>query len=172
MGILDIVPFRQDRTNLPKTQARDRDPIRDLQADVDRAFGNFWNLMSFPSPHGMLNAFARTEDVDFKVDVRDSGKEVEIVADLPGLTEDDIEITAGQDSVTIRAERQQQREERRSNQVVVERSVGVIERTIPLPAGSLPNQAAARFKNGVLTIVVPKSAESQSSKRRIKIQAS
>jgi HSP20 family protein len=172
MGIFDVVAFRQRRANVPAPADRDRDPILALQADVDRAFGNFWNLMSFPMTQAMLSAFADDEDQDFKVDVRDNGKEVEIVAELPGFTEDDIEVTVGADSITIRAERQQERQERSATAVVLERSVGVLERTIPLPQGSLPDEAAARFKNGALTIVVPKSAESQSRRRKIKIQAS
>jgi HSP20 family protein len=172
MGILDVVPFRQRRTNVPGPTDRDRDPILALRADVDRAFGNFWNLMSLPMPPAAFSAFADDEEHDFKVDVRDNGKEVEVVAELPGFTEDDIEVTVGADSITIRAERQEERQERSANAVVLERSVGVLERTIPLPEGSLPDEAAARFKNGALRIVVPKSAESQSRRRRIKIQAS
>ena len=172
MGILDIVPFRQRRANVPAPADRDRDPILALQAEIDRAFGNFWNIVPFPNPQAMLSAFADVDEPDFKVDVRDTGKEVEVVAELPGFSEDEIEVTAGPDSITIRAERQQEREERNATAVVIERTVGVLERSIPLPEGSLPDDAAARFKNGVLTIVVPKSAGSQSRRRKVKIQAS
>ena len=170
MGILDIVPFRQRRANISAPKDRDRDPILSLQDDVDRAFGNFWNLVSFPMSHAMLNAVSGGESPDFKIDVRDNGKEIEIVADLPGFAEDDVEVTAGPDSITIRAERQERLEERKANAVVLERSVGVLERTVPLPEGSLPDVAAARFKNGALTIVVPKSADSQSHSKKIKVQ--
>jgi HSP20 family protein len=171
MGILDIVPFRQRHTNTPAPMDRDRDPVLALQADVERAFGNFWNLMLLPLPQAALDAFAG-EETDFKVDVRDRGKEVEVVAELPGFTDDDIEVTVGPDSITIRARRNEQREQRNGAAVMIERSVGIFERTIDLPDGALTDQAAARFKNGVLTIVVPKSAESQSRQRKIKVQAS
>ena len=172
MGIFDIVPSRQRRANLPMATDPDRDPIHALQVDLDRAFGSFWNLMPFPNPHAVLSAFSGVEAPDFKVDVRDIGNEVEIVAELPGFAEDDIEVTVAANSITIRAERQEERQERSAAAVMLERSVGVLERTIPLPAGSLPDEAAARFKNGALTIVVPKSAEARSRQRKIKIQAS
>ena len=110
MGILDIVPFRQRRANVPAPADRDRDPILALQAEIDRAFGNFWNIVPFPNPQAMLSAFADVDEPDFKVDVRDTGKEVEVVAELPGFSEDDIEVTAGPDSITIRAERQEERQ--------------------------------------------------------------
>ncbi|MDC9822659.1 Hsp20/alpha crystallin family protein [Devosia sp. ZB163] len=174
MGIFDVVPFRQRRANVPAPTDRDSDsdPILALQADMDRAFGSFWNLMPFSQPQAVLRAFSGVEQPDFKVDVRDKGNEVEIVAELPGFSEDDIEVTVGTGSVSIRAERQQARQESSGTAVMIERSVGVLERTIPLPEGSVPDQAAARFKNGALTIVVPKSVESRSGQKRIKIQAS
>ncbi|MGN6102188.1 MAG: Hsp20/alpha crystallin family protein [Devosia sp.] len=170
MGILDMLPSRGADT--PAAVARDGDPIRALQADIDRAFSNFWSLVPFPRPQAVLNAFADDGEPDFKVEVRDNSSEVEIIAELPGFDEDDIEVTAGPDSITIRAERQQQREERDATAMVLARSIGVLERTIPLPEGSLPDKAAARFKNGALTVIVPKSAASQSRMKRIEIQAS
>lgn len=172
MGVLDIVPFRRANTSGPMTRDRDRDPIRALQADVDSAFGNFWSLVSFPMPQAVLDAFSDDGEPDFKIDVRDNGKEVEIIAELPGFEEDDIEITAGQDSITIRAEHEEQREERDATAVVLERNIGVLERTIPLPEGAMPDKAAARFKNGALTLVIPKTAESRTGRKKIEIQAS
>ncbi|WP_299644324.1 Hsp20/alpha crystallin family protein [Devosia sp.] len=146
-----------------------------LQADVDRAFDEFWNFVSFPLSNQMSrNAIGRFFDDEagrgFNIDVRDTGKEIDVVAELPGFSEDDIEVSVGPDSVTIRAQREEKRKERDGSAIVRERSFGMLERTIALPPGAEPDEATARFKNGVLTVAIPKSADAQSRQRKISVR--
>lgn len=173
MSILDMVPFRPRRRPPPPARLdRDRDPVGTLQLDVDRAFDNFWSMVSFPMSRDLFSDVFDDGASDIKADVRDTGAEVEITAELPGVKEDDVEVNVSPQSVTIRAERKDEREERSQDAVLHERKYGLIERTLPLPSGLVTDSAAARIKDGVLTIVVPKSAEAQSTGRKIKIQAS
>ena len=172
MGIFDIVPSRQRRANLPMATDPDRDPIHALQVDLDRAFGSFWNLMPFPSSNALLRELSGVDDHAFKVDMRENDNEVKIVAELPGFAGDDVDVAVEAGSISIRAERQEERQERGSTAVMLERSVGILERTIPLPAGSLPDEATAQFKNGILTIVVPKAVASKPRQGKIKVQTS
>jgi HSP20 family protein len=172
MSIFDLVPFRQRRSGAPAAMDRNRDPVLALESDVDRAFDNFWNMVSLPISRNVIDGLLSDGETDFKIDVRDKDNEVDIVAELPGLSEDDIEVTVDTGGVTIRAEREEERDEREGPSMVRERRFGMIQRTIPLPPGALPEKVTARFRNGILKVTVPKSRDAQSRRRRIEIHAS
>ena len=174
MAILDIVPFgrRRQYTPPPAPADRERDPVGALQSDIDRAFENFWSMVSFPMTSSLAGEmFERRQPPDFQVDVRDTGNQVEITAELPGLRPDDVDVSVGPDSVVIRAERREDHAERRQGMLVRERRYGRLERIVPLPQGIDADAAEARFKDGVLTIVIPKSADASSNSRNIPVQA-
>jgi HSP20 family protein len=104
-----------------------------------------------------------------QVDVRETDKEIEVVAELPGMDEADVDVSASQGMLTIRGEKKSEREED-EGYVLRERSFGRVERIVPLPDGLDIDSAEAKFRNGVLTVRIPKTADAQRAAKRISVQ--
>lgn len=120
-------------------------PLLNLRQEIDRMFDEFGR--GWP-------AFGRYE----------------ITAELPGIDEKDIEVTPSRDSLTLKAEKRVEREEKKKNYHLSERSYGTFQRTFMLPADA--DRVESHFRKGVLTITLPKSAEAKASVRRIDVKAS
>jgi HSP20 family protein len=166
MKITDLVPWRGPGRDLAARTAP-MDPMRALQLDVDRAFDHFWRMV--PYPFASRGALAQMEMV--RVDVGDNGKEVRVTAELPGMNEADVDVSIRDGQLTIRGEKKSDREAEENGVLVKERVYGSIVRTLPLPEGVDADAAKATFTNGVLTIVIPKSAQAQAETKHIPVQA-
>lgn len=166
MRITDLVPRRGTGRDVTARSAPP-DPVRGLQLDVDRAFENFWRMMPFP-----FSAMERLPQVDdVRVDVSDNSKEITVTAELPGMSDADIDVSITDGLLTIRGEKKSDHKAETNGVLVRERAYGAMERTVPLPDGIDPDAATATFKNGVLTLVIPKSREVQADTKRIPVQA-
>lgn len=105
------------------------------------------------------------------VEVKRRDDKLVVNVDLPGLSADDIRITADESALIIEGERRSEHEEQDGDVWRCERSYGRFQRMIPLPEGADANTAEARFDNGVLEISV-RAPEQQAQRRRIDIQTS
>jgi HSP20 family protein len=106
------------------------------------------------------------------VNVTEREKEFEVTAELPGMAENDIDISLSRDVLTLKGEKKQETEDKGDNYYRMERSYGKFSRVIPLPADAVDNDnVEATFKNGVLTIILPKLEEAQQISRRITVNA-
>jgi HSP20 family protein len=94
-----------------------------------------------------------------------------VSAELPGLSDKDVNVQITDDAIVIQGERQLEREEDRGTIRRTERAYGQFYRMIALPDGADPEQARAEFDNGVLRITVPLS-QAKSNTRQIPIEAS
>ncbi len=102
-----------------------------------------------------------------RVDVSETGKEVRITAELPGLDEKDMEVAVTNNMLTIKGEKKVEEEE--GDYYHSERSYGYFNRTIALPQGIDADKAEAKFKKGVLKVTIPKKPEAQSWRRKIEL---
>jgi HSP20 family protein len=104
------------------------------------------------------------------VDVQEQGDNFVVSAPIPGIAPDDVEITVLGDTVRIRGERREQREEGGEGQrwLVREQRYGSFERMIRLPSPVKADGANAEFKDGMLTITLPKTEEAK--ERRIPVR--
>jgi HSP20 family protein len=139
-------------------------PVLGLQSDINRVFG-------FSLPAFGRWGLPATREAAPQIDLRETDKDVEIVAELPGMDEKDVDVQVTAGTLVIRGEKKSEQEAKDGDFVVRERSFGKIERLIPLPEGIDPNSASATFKNGVLTIKVAKVAEAQNSAKHIPVRA-
>jgi HSP20 family protein len=100
-----------------------------------------------------------------RMDISEDEKEIKVVAEMPGASPDNVEVVIDDDLLTIRGERAQERETSRKNYPLVERAVGVFQRSLRLPAPVDASQVQARFDNGVLTVTIPKAGGRERSRR-------
>lgn len=105
-----------------------------------------------------------------RMNIEDKGNEIRVTAELPGMSEGDIEVTLDDDILTIAGEKRQEEEVDEGGMRLVERSFGRFRRAIQLPFAPDPNKVEARFRDGVLTITAPKNAEQRNRQRQIQVK--
>jgi len=105
------------------------------------------------------------------VDVRESDEEFTIKAEIPGIDEKDVEVLVSDDTVTLKGEKKEEQEDKGKDYYRLERSYGSFHRVIPLPKGVNLEKVEATFKNGILTVKLPKTEEAQSKGKKIPITA-
>jgi HSP20 family protein len=123
--------------------------------------------------HGWPWRFGEAEALGWAppVDVVDRKDEVVLRADLPGMTEKDIELTLQDGNLTIRGERKEEKETKEENYYCSERWSGAFSRSLALPAGVEADKIRATFKEGVLEVHMPKTKVAEGKKIEIKAAA-
>ena len=142
-----IVRFR------PFSQAVDsfRD-FGDMQAEVNRLFDNFLGRPA-QQPGGMERVWAPA------VDMYETKDALMVAAELPGLNEKDIHLSITGDVLSVRGERQWNQEVKQESYYRGERWYGKFERSLPLPMPVQADKVTAKYRDGVLTITLPKVEE-------------
>jgi HSP20 family protein len=98
------------------------------------------------------------------VELAETESSVELTMELPGMTKDDVEISLQNNVLTIRGEKMEEKEAKESERYVFERYYGSFQRAFTLPATVEESDVTAEFKNGVLKVHMPKSAEAKGRK--------
>lgn len=168
MAIRDLIPWSRQENRLPVPVDAERDrgdhPLLSLHREVNRLFDDV--LRGFGMP--LLGGFDRSLSWP-NVELGETDKEVRITAELPGLDEKDVDITVEEGVLTLRGEKKSEVEDK--DRGYTERSYGRFERRIGLPRGIERDKASATFRNGVLTVTLPKSEAANENLRRIPINA-
>ena len=151
-------------------------PFEGLRRDVDQLLENFglrpWRAFSSPL------------DADLKpfwggesgwrslpaVDMVDNDNAYIVTAELPGMSEADIDVKYADQMLTIRGEKKEEKEEKKQNRYLSERRYGVFQRVFRVPNGVDADKIEATFKNGVLTVTLPKTPEAMKSEKKIAIK--
>ena len=140
---------------------RDAEHFRGFKTQVDTLFEDWFGR----SMGGVLAP---------RVDVAEDEKSVTLTAELPGVTEKDIDVSLVGDQLTIKGEKRSEHEEKKEIEGHVvhrtERSFGAFQRTITVPYKVDPNQVSADFKDGVLRITLPKPPDAIAQKEGQKIE--
>jgi HSP20 family protein len=104
-------------------------------------------------------AFPAATDVEIKLDVKEDDKNYTIRAEIPGVKKDDIQVDIDRNLVSLRAEVKQEKEEKKGEKVVYsERSYGMASRSFTLPAEVDAKSVKAEYKDGLLSLTLPKKA--------------
>jgi HSP20 family protein len=168
MNISDLVPWKSNRGS--EVAVRQEKSPATLHDEFNRLFDDFFEN-SWMTPWSEQFG-TRFNEFNPRVNVTEREKEFEITAELPGMAENDIDISLSRDVLTIKGEKKQETEDKGDNYYRMERSYGKFSRVIPLPADRVDNDnVEATFKNGVLTIILPKLEEAQQISRRITVNA-
>lgn len=150
-------------------------PLANLRHEIDRLFDDFFGLGRRPSGHTLsdVEPFWRGEISGVKapaVDIVETDKAYEITAELPGMDESDIDVKFADGLLTIKGEKSEKKEEKKKDYYLSERRYGTFRRAFRVPSGIDAGKIAASFKNGVLTVTLPKTAEAQEQEKKIAIQ--
>lgn len=150
-----------------KTKTDIDHPFYSLQREMNSLFDNFFRGFEV-APHRF--AAGGMEVFSPSVDVKENEKEFIIKAELPGVEEKDIDVTVTNDSVTIKGEKKEEKEDKDKNYYYMERSYGSFCRVIPLDAEIESGKAEARFKNGILDIKIPKDQSAKAKGTKVSIK--
>jgi len=149
-------------------------PLASLRDEVDRLFDDFGaGFWRHPVSRGMFGRLPRVAEWQHApaVEVADCDGEYRLTAELPGMTPENIEIKLTDGQISIKGEKAEDHKEEKEDYIVNERRYGSFYRTLPLPSGVNSEAVSAHFKNGVLTVTMPKSAEAKSKERKIEVKA-
>ncbi len=162
MAIRDLIPFTRESTT--PSAWRDWDtPVSGFRREMDRLFDDFFRAPML-SRAGELGALSANWP---SIDVKDKENELLVTAEVPGLTDKDVELFVDNGMLTIRGEKKAEHEERGYS----ERFFGKFERQIPLPSGVDEEHCKADFSDGLLTIHLPKTREAEAARKKIPINA-
>lgn len=139
------------------------DAIRDEMNRVFERFEGGWpRLTTLPA---RWSASLMVPDLD----VHENDKSFSIEVELPGVEEKDISLAVSNGYLTVKGEKKSEREEKKDNYYVAERSFGSFERSLQLPQTLDDSKIEARFDKGVLKITAPKRLEALKTERKISI---
>jgi HSP20 family protein len=142
------------------------EPVRELntlQSEVNRLFNT---LFDAPVPGNSGGSISRWIPA---MDLVESDEEFVLRADLPGLSEQDVNVELDNNVLTISGERKSEHEEHREGYYRVERASGTFSRSLTLPEGVNPEGIKAGFDRGVLEVRIPKPEERKPRKVAISV---
>ena len=150
-----LLPWRKEETKVPVRQ-EESEPYTGLQRDMNAMFDDFFNRAFSMRPFGSERGWNQFTP---RIDVIDGDEAIKVTAELPGLDENEIELTLHQNTLQISGEKKAESEEKGSNFYRMERSYGMFRRTIDLPCEVDAENVDATYKKGVLTVTLPKVIE-------------
>ncbi len=168
MAIRDLIPWSRQENRLPVPVNAGHDsephPLLSLHREVNRLFDDVFRGFGVPSFAGFDRGPGWPQ-----VELAETDKEIRVTAELAGLEEKDVDIQVEEGMLTIRGEKKAEVEDKERG--YSERSYGRFERRIGLPRGIERDKASATFRNGVLTVTLPRSEAANENVRRIPINA-
>jgi HSP20 family protein len=162
--IRDLIPWNRSR-NLPLRRDEDMNPFFTLHREMNRLFDEAFR----GAPVGFNRFLDRPTSMGWpKIEICDADKELKVIAELPGLEEKDVDVELANGVLVIKGENRSETEDK--DLMFSERYYGRFERRIPVEDIE-EDKVAASFKNGVLTVTLPKSAKAQEKVKRIAVNA-
>jgi HSP20 family protein len=167
MNMRDLIPWGRNAQTTPSPYREEGDPFMTLHREMNRLFDDVFRGFNI-APFGSFGDMGRMGSWP-SVEVSETEKDVRISAELPGLDEKDVEVLMSDGVLTIRGEKPSEVEDK--SRAFSERAYGHFERRIPLAWEVDEDKIDAFFKNGVLTVTMPKSAQSSSHVKRIAVNS-
>lgn len=169
------LPIKNEKTSAPRT-AGEWMPFESLHREIDRLFEDFhplwrpaWRSIFAPETRRMR---AAEWQVLPAMDVVEKEDEYEITAELPGLDEKNIEVKLANDTLTIKGEKKEEKEEKAKDFHMSERRFGYFQRSFQIPEGVDTDKIDASFTKGVLTVKLPKTMEAKKAEKKITVKGS
>jgi len=153
---MDLIPWKnkRDRSELSR---REGYVLPRLRTDIDRLFDRFFQDFWGDEDGGRLAGLM----AGTRTDLSESDNDVCVRVELPGVDPKDVEVNLEGNVLTISGEKKEEKEDKRRDYQYVERQFGSFRRSIQLPGYVDPEHVEATFKNGVLTVTLPKKPEAK-----------
>ncbi len=156
---MNLIPYRR-KSNISRSSPLDL--IEDLQSDLYRLFDS--SLLNFPAnDQFQKNWLPHT-------DIHDMKDKLVIKTDLPGMEKEDIEVSIEGNTLFIKGEKKHEEKVQDSGCLRSERFFGHFERSLPLTEDIDTSKVDASFKNGVLTLNIPKHEGAKPKQIKVKVQ--
>ena len=166
-----IVPVKHSEKQTIDREDSGSHPMIQLQQEMDRIFENaFRGFGLSPLSKGWLTPLTASGLLRPQLDIAVTDKEYSITVEVPGVSQKDVKIEIADDTMTILGEKKQEKEEREKDYYRVERSYGSFQRVLSLPEDANQDEVKATFKNGVLSIKMPRKALPKSNMKQIAIK--
>jgi HSP20 family protein len=152
-------------------------PFASLRNEVDRLFEDFdRGFWRFPLGRPMfdIEPFSQRElswGTTPAADIIEKDNAYEVIIELPGMDEKNIDVKLSDGCLTIKGEKQEDKEEKKKDYYLQERHFGSFERSFAVPEGVDADKIDASFKKGVLTLTLPKKPEAQKPAKKIEVKA-
>ena len=161
-----------ERSTVPS----ERRPFETLRRELDRLIDDFdhgaWRL-PFRRTMFDVEPFWRREltwTATPAVDIVEKGNAYEVTAELPGMDESNVDVKVANGMLTIKGEMTEEKEEKKKDSYLSERRYGSFQRQFSVPGGVDTDKIEAVFRNGVLTVTLPKTPEAQKAEKKIAIK--
>jgi HSP20 family protein len=145
-----------------------RTEMESLHRSIDRLFADAWGGSFAPS---LLSETWTTGKIAPRLDVAEDDKAFHVTVELPGMNDKDVAVTVDDRMLTIRGEKKEEKEKKDKDVFRRERAYGSFRRTIELPGDVDSGKIEAKFKDGILTIDLPKTKEAQDRVKQIPVKA-
>lgn len=168
MSVRDLIPFGRSNNQTPSVYRDvEQSPFLSLHREVNRLFDDVFRGFELPSTLGRFSSLGSGWP---NVEISDNDKDLRITAEVPGLEEKDIDLLLEDGVLTLRGEKKSETEDKERQ--FSERFYGRFERRIAVGPDIEQDKVNASFKNGVLTVTLPKTERAQSNAKRITINGS
>ncbi|HEY7580840.1 MAG TPA: Hsp20/alpha crystallin family protein [Acetobacteraceae bacterium] len=153
------------------------DAWRSFRTEMDRLFDRFasgWGMPSLGRMFDTVPTFRSESSFSIPspaVDITEDDAAYRLTAELPGMSEKEIEVVVSGDTLTLKGEKKQEKEQKEKNFYLSERSYGSFQRSFYVPEGVDRDKIGADFSKGVLTITLPKSARSVEQRKKIEVKS-
>jgi HSP20 family protein len=163
MKLRDLVPWREETKGLIRL-----DPVTRLQTEINRLFEGF-----FPGFASDISSELSERRLAYspRLDLKESEREIVVRCELPGISEKEIDISLGDDYLTIKGEKRYEEEKTEGEVTYHETSYGRFERVVPLSCAINQEAIDCTLKNGVLRLVLPKKAGVEKGVRKVSVRA-
>jgi HSP20 family protein len=158
------------RTYLPRLWDRDEKApmaLGSFRRDIERLFDDFSRGFNLPETLSQAAAF----DIAPSMEISDTEKEVKLSLELPGVIEEDIDVSASGQVITISGEKKSENETKNGDFFRSERSYGSFSRSLSMPFAIDGDKVNAKLNNGVLTVTIPKPAEMVEKTKKIAVKS-
>ncbi len=164
MAISDLIPWNNRGRQVGIRRGEETNPFLTLHREMNRLFDDVFR--GFDLAPLSTDRFLERAGGWPNIEVSETEKEVKVTAELPGLEEKDVDVELANGVLAIRGEKKTEKED--EGRLFSERYYGHFERRIPIEDVD-EDKVSASFKNGVLTVTLPKSPAAQQKVKRIAI---
>ncbi len=166
------VPVRHDSRGV-NPSGRAYEPLLQVHREIDRIFDNFFHGFGLSAADAMrpLTGLVESGLLKPKADLSATDKEYRLTVEIPGVSEKDLTLAISGNSLTIRGEKKQEKEEKEKEFYRIERSYGSFQRVLTLPEDVDLDGIGAGFKDGVLTVTMPRKEVAEDAVKTIEINA-